>query len=368
MKKWNIDIVSDTFNRIYGNKAILLSNTYKNTKTKLHAHCNIHHCDVYTTWDKLKLGQLGCKHCRYAKVSQALTHTNKWYRGKLKDTKFVNLQPYENRNKAIKHLCKECNHIFMATPNAILKSKNCPYCDTLTLFTKDCIQYHIDKVHENHTYKLINDDVHGNTDYVDIYHISCDTIFNCKLNNILSGNGCPYCAGNIKKTPKEYYGECKERGLDLPLGDYVNTKTKIKHKCNKCGYIYAQMPNDHLYNGTSCPKCNESHGEKYIRNYLDTNNIKYESQKRFSDLKDKKPLSYDFYLPKYKILIEYQGEQHYESRKFNGKEGTNLELQQLHDKLKKDYARANGYRLLELHYSLDTQEKVNQFLERRIKD
>ena len=67
------------------------------------------------------------------------------------------------------------------------------------------------------------------------------------------------------------------------------------------------------------------------------------------------------------MLIEYQGIQHYQTNDyFGGKE--RLNKQQYHDKLKKDYAKNNGYKLLELHYSLDTQEKVNTYLSRRIKD
>ena len=240
-------------------------------------------------------------------------------------------------------------------------------------------------------------------------------------NDHLRNNSCPYCAKNIKKTPKQYYTECKEKCLDLPIEHYVNIETKIKHKCKK-GHIYLQRPNEHL-RGQGCPKCyqkslhtyrnewktlnldkpisntyvdnkhkllfkcnkghvyeqlpnqhkfygcpicNESHGEKYIRNYLDKSNIFYEAQKTFNGLKDKTYLSYDFYLPKYNILIEYQGIQHYKPKDYFGGE-EQFKLQQLHDKMKKDYAKKNNYKLLELHYSLDTQEKVNRYLERRIK-
>ena len=140
--------------------------------------------------------------------------------------------------------------------------------------------------------------------------------------------------------------------------------TKVNFKCNK-GHIYNQSVNQHKFYG--CPICNESHGEKFIRNYLDKNNIKYESQKKFKDLKDKTYLSYDFYLSDYNILIEYQGQQHYEPIKFNGKNNSNLEKQQYHDKLKREYAKNNGYKLLELKYTLDSQELVNKYLSRRIK-
>ena len=165
-----------------------------------------------------------------------------------------------------------------------------------------------------------------------------------------------------KKTPEEYYDECKEKGYDLPIENYRGNKVRIKHVCKK-GHIYEQWPNNHLQ-GASCPICNESHGEKFIMNYLNKNNIKYESQKKFNSLKDKQPLSYDFYLPGYNILIEYQGIQHFESVSFNGKDYTDLDKQQHHDRLKQRFAKENGYRLLRPTYKTNTQEKINKYLDR----
>ena len=181
----------------------------------------------------------------------------------------------------------------------------------------------------------------------------------------MRGYRCYYCYGNNKKTSEEYYEECKSKRLDLPIEKYINNRTKIKHICSK-GHVYEQSPDIHICKGQGCPICNESHGEKYIRNYLDNHSIKYIPQKKFKDLKDKTYLSYDFYLPEYNMLIEYQGIQHFESISFNGMDNSNLEKQQHHDNLKRKYAKDNGYKLLELKYTLGTQELVDKYLERRI--
>ena len=187
---------------------------------------------------------------------------------------------------------------------------------------------------------------------------------------------CPICANEQrsnnrtgltkKKTSKEYMQECKEKGYDLPLEDYIKATAKIKHRCKKCGNIYEQTPDDHLHN-KGCPKCNESHGEKFIRTYLDKNNIKYIPQKKFHDLKDKTYLSYDFYLPNYNILIEYQGLQHFIAGGKGKFDKDYFPTQQYHDKLKHDYALNNGYTLLEPTYKLNTQEKVNNYLDKHLK-
>ena len=226
---------------------------------------------------------------------------------------------YKGANTKSKHICRECGIIFYQSPSHNYTGRLCKKCGHKKTSSKCKGQ--------KRTSKLLR---------------------------------------NKRKSPEEYMQECKEKGYDLPLEDYIKATAKIKHKCKKCGNIYEQTPDDHLHN-KGCPKCNESHGEKFIRTYFDKNNIKYIPQKKFHDLKDKTYLSYDFYLPKQKVLIEYQGIQHFESVSFNGKDYTDLEKQQYHDKLKRAYAKNNGYILLEPTHNLDTQEKVNSYLDKHLK-
>ena len=60
-------------------------------------------------------------------------------------------------------------------------------------------------------------------------------------------------------------------------------------------------------------------------------------------------LPYDFYLPDYNILIEFQGEQHERPIKYFGGE-KKFKVQKIHDQLKRDYAIKNNITLLEIWY------------------
>ena len=60
-------------------------------------------------------------------------------------------------------------------------------------------------------------------------------------------------------------------------------------------------------------------------------------------------LSYDFYLPKYNLLIEGQGKQHLEPIKHFGGERT-FQIQQEHDRRKREYAKQNNINLLEIWF------------------
>ena len=69
--------------------------------------------------------------------------------------------------------------------------------------------------------------------------------------------------------------------------------------------------------GCGCVECgNKSMMEEEIMKFLDENGILYTKQTKFKKIKYKKVLPFDFYLPKYNILIECQGIQHFEENEF----------------------------------------------------
>lgn len=241
----------------------------------------------------------------------------------------------------------------------------CKKCQYSTINKKDN-KYFIDKLNKKFKGSIIvnkiyrkDKKVYGNFTCKK-HNYDYDRIVNRMLDK-RRGNLCPLCANENKiknRTGKTalkdldiHIKDCKDKRCDLPIQgqEYINNSTPITYRCIK-GHLYSQTPNVHTTNH-GCPICNDSRGENYIRNYLDKNSIKYEPQKKFEDLKDKTYLSYDFYLPDYKMLIEYQGIQHYEATEYFGGE-EQFKIQLKHDFLKYQYAEDNGYKLLEIPYYL----------------
>lgn len=127
-----------------------------------------------------------------------------------------------------------------------------------------------------------------------------------------------------------------------------NCLTKIKIICPHHG-IFEQVVRNH-YRGSGCPKCKNSKGEKRIENFLINKNINFISQKRFSNCKLKRELPFDFYLPDYNLLIEYNGEQHYNyGTLFNNTFDDFLKLKH-RDWLKRKFAKDNNIKLLTIYY------------------
>jgi very-short-patch-repair endonuclease len=61
------------------------------------------------------------------------------------------------------------------------------------------------------------------------------------------------------------------------------------------------------------------------------------------------PLPFDFYLPEYNLIIEFDGDQHYRNTEKFGKNG-GFERIQKHDKMKNEYCEKNNIHLLRLTY------------------
>lgn len=178
------------------------------------------------------------------------------------------------------------------------------------------VKENIYKVHrENVT--LINEILPKYKENLSLHCNVCGNTFNATYDNFVNKkSGCPYCAGHIK-TNKEFISELTSLYGDNLIYDkvsYVSAKTEVILICPKHGE-FKRTPNK-LLCGQGCSKCKCSLLENIVMISLTKNNIQFEPQKRFTWLGKQ---SLDFYLPKYNIAIECQGEQHFHQVYFNGK-------------------------------------------------
>lgn len=171
--------------------------------------------------------------------------------------------------------------------------------------------------------------------------------------SLLHGSGCVKC-GHDKTTIKQTY--TPEKFISLAKEIFPNYDySKINYTLAK-NYIYPICPKhgrfkiigNNLLRGHGCPICKEPKGESKIRKKLDTLNIKFIRQYRFKELGS---CSYDFYLPSYNLLIEYNGVQHYKEIEFFHRKPGDFQHQLERDQHKKDYAEKNGYNLLVIPYT-----------------
>lgn len=90
---------------------------------------------------------------------------------------------------------------------------------------------------------------------------SVDTIWICEnghqwtapYHRINSGAGCPFCYGNLKKTPADYHAIAKSRGFRWLETEAPNTSINTIWECEE-GHIW-DAPFSNINQGSGCPEC-----------------------------------------------------------------------------------------------------------------
>lgn len=189
------------------------------------------------------------------------------------------------------------------------------------------VKYNINVAHKGEI-TLLNNTLPKYKEKLTLLCNKCGNTFYTIYDNLINkGSGCPYCAKHIKSNDnfirelKALYGD----KLNLNKIQYVNARTPVILICPKHGE-FTKTPNK-LLCGQGCPKCRSSNRklENIVMNKLKEKGIEFETQKRFKWLGKQ---SLDFYLPKYGVAIECQGEQHFHQIFFNGKKD-NIEKRNL---------------------------------------
>lgn len=205
---------------------------------------------------------------------------------------------------------------------------------------------------------------------IEMKHNVCGNSWLITPNNFLTKNRrCPHCAGKRKfKTHAQFVKDVTEKsnGQLEVIGTYTHCETPIKVRCKIHDYVFDKLPTSIMRGRNVCWKCNASAGALAIFEYLEKNNIIFEIEKEFDECKLEKNLRFDFYIPSLKLLIEYDGKQHFNSSAAFSGERSTLEAIQLRDNIKTKFAQDFGYELLRIPYTksiseiLDTLHKVKK--------
>ena len=324
-------------------KNIEILGEYINSQTKIKCRCKIDNHEWNSTPSSLLSGS-GCPMC----AGNPRKTTEQF----IKELSKINpnieiLGEYINSQTKIKCKCKIDGYEWEIIPNNSLQGKSCPMCYGNAKKTHEQFVEELSKINPN--IEVLGEYINNRTPIK----------YKCKIDgykwetspySLLNGCSCPRCSKKERKTTEQFIKELSKINPNIEiLGEYINSQTKIKCKCKIDGYEWKTKPS-HLLRGRGCPRCNISKGEKRIIEYFENNNIEYIWQKLFNNLVgiNGGSLSYDFYLPKYNLLIEYQGQYH--DGTVSNQTDFEFAIQQEHDKRKKEYAKENNIQLLEIWY------------------
>lgn len=83
----------------------------------------------------------------------------------------------------------------------------------------------------------------------------CNFQWKTNPNKLLSGTGCPKCAGKMRKNTEQFKTELSQKNPYISVvGEYVSASSPIAVSCNKCNYMWSPVASS-LLAGNGCPRC-----------------------------------------------------------------------------------------------------------------
>lgn len=376
-KKTNTDFINEIKDK-FGDEYLFLEK-YKNAKTPILCRHKCGH-EWYISPTNILQGK-GCPKCK-KKLKYTLDDAKQMFENK---GLILLANEYIDANTKMPFICKKHKDkgIQLKTLSSVINrdTLGCKYCGyeeskrkqiDLNLYDemRECFKKNglllLDTEYKgvNHKYKCscLKNPEHG------VFYKGYDDV---KYSN----QGCPRCSYeqliNFHRYDVEYYKNIIEsKGyifINVEYNHRDNGGTKIYYICPKHKEHGVQVQHVSKIYTQGCSYCSSSNGEKIIEKYLNENNIEYIPQFKFKELKGVggAMLSYDFFIPLYNYLIEFQGIQHEKAIDIFGGE-KQLKTQKEHDSRKRKYAFENGYELIEIWYT--DIDKIDEILDTYFKE
>jgi len=342
---------------------------YKNTLTKVKIRCKKH--GEFEQTPGHHLNGCGCPDCGGTKKSTTENfikeakkiHGDKYDYSKVK---------YKNTDTKVKIICKKHGE-FIQIPSCHLIGQGCIDCGGTKKLT---VEEFVNKARV----------VHGDKyDYSKIVYKNIDTKvtaicrkhgeFNQIPFNHLVGKVCLKCSIEINtknrtKTTEEFISKAKDihgNKYDYSKVKYKNTNIKVKIICKKHGE-FEQVASYHL-SKHGCPNCvykNQGKVKVLLSKHFKNWNI-IPNKKVWQKYKDHNHKRYcDFWIEKngVKVIVEYDGEQHFKPIRFNGmslkRAEASFKRQQKIDALDAQFCKENNIILHRIKYDEDREESIKK--------
>jgi very-short-patch-repair endonuclease len=229
--------------------------------------------------------------------------------------------------------CSECNHDFEAVLYSVSRGTKCPYCtnqkmcnDCEKCYKKSCASHIMNDVWSSKN-NLLPGNVFLQSNKKIIFNCcKCNHEYETTPNHYYNRNGsCPYCA-NKKLCQDINCNKCFEKSFAShpfvncwssknimnPRNVFKGSETKYVFDCDTCHSEFESK----MYNvltGYWCPYCKNKTEAKLLE-FIKSNYKYYKTQMRFDWCRYSQTnniMPFDFGLTDKKILIELDGEQHF---------------------------------------------------------
>lgn len=284
-----------------------------------------------------------------------------------KDYKLLSEYKGARESVTVKH--NLCGSVYKQVASESINGKGCLKCARASFFgsrlkSKKDFENEFNLLSKGE-YKLLSEYLNDNTK-IKIKHNQCGFVYEVSAGSFLQGRRCRRCGRENARKKQTWTQEYFEKlvtdisdGQYKVIGNYVKSQIKIKMRHLSCGNDYDVTPRDFVQ-GRRCPRCNQSHGEAKIEEWLKSKKYIFEKQFKFNDCRVERPLPFDFAIFKSGdiYVVEYQGIQHYQPVSlFGGDVG--YEKRVVYDNIKRSYCQERNIRLIEIPYYYDDEKIFN---------
>jgi rubredoxin len=262
---------------------------------------------------------------------------------------------YKNVRSKLSVQCDK-GHQYRTTWNNFQQGYRCPHCAGNRKLTHERVK----KFVADQGHRLLSKEYKNGYTKLDI---SCPKghQYQSTWKNFYSrSTRCPICA-NVKRSVAtrlehnlvQQYIE--QQGYIL-LSEYFNAHTNLNLQCNRKHQYQATWAN--FKQGSRCPVCNESKGEREIAQILTDVGLSFIRQYVLPKTKFK----IDFYIPSLALGIEYDGVGHFQPIRFGGvslkRAKENLKRQRDRDQEKEKICKRLGINLFRIFYTESIRQRI----------
>ena len=334
-----------------------LLSEYINTTSDIKVKCNCGNIFYKKLKIMNKIGLYMCNNCIKKRLIEKQITPYDEIKEKVEKIGYILLTSKDDYTKASDKCRLKCDkgHEYSQIPLDLFKGHKCKICATEEVMNKLRLSFEDVKANvDEYGFIMLSTEYKGINSPIKVKCKKCGHIFYPLLSNLKKGSGCPKCYDRIRSKHmiipyNERLKYVRSFGFDILTTeeDYIDGSHNVDILCDE-GHVYSSKLHD-FYMGNRCPRCKKSKGEVKISKVLDDLNIIYMEQYKFDDCRFYNHLPFDFYLPEYNILIEYDGKQHFILNSF-GKDMWHFVDIKIRDTVKNVYCENNNIELIRIPY------------------
>lgn len=231
---------------------IQLLGEYKNATTRTGFRCTVGNHEWYTSQPNQVLKNNGCPKCAgNLKVTEEV-FLEKFSKSK-HYSKIELLDKFKSYSKRIPVRCLVDGHQWNPTPRELVSGKGCRVCFTNSLRLEH--SQFVEKMKLKHPNIVVIGTYEHGRKKVRVRCNLDGHEWDSEPNTLMAGCGCAKCAGVLQKDHATFMVEFQKLNKPIEiLSEYTKALSKIKAKCLVDGYEWTPTPAK-LLSGQGCPKC-----------------------------------------------------------------------------------------------------------------